>query len=98
MRASWRGRRRPTTRSPSGSTRGLAPRERTGSTTTCPSSPAKVELVRVALGVAVFLVAALAWTGSAMAADRDSDKLSDDLEARVAPLAATDKANVIVVM
>ena len=33
-----------------------------------------------------------------MAADRDRDKLSDDLEARVAPLAATDKANVIVVM
>ena len=35
---------------------------------------------------------------TANAADRDRDKVSDDLEARVAPLSAADKANVIVVM
>ncbi len=46
----------------------------------------------------ICLIAVLGWTGSAHAVDRDRDKLSDDLEARVAPLSDSDRANVIVVM
>jgi serine protease AprX len=53
--------------------------------------------MRAAVGVGVIL-AALAWAGPAVAADRDRDKLDDGLEARVAPLADSSKANVIVVM
>ena len=48
--------------------------------------------------ILVGLVLALAWAGTANAADRDRDKVTDDLEARVAPLADSSKANVIVVM
>lgn len=46
----------------------------------------------------ICFVAALSWAGSASAADRDRDKVFDDLEARVAPLASSDRANVIVVL
>jgi serine protease AprX len=43
-------------------------------------------------------VALLSFATPAQGADRDGNKISDDLEARVAPLADTEQANVIVVM
>ena len=54
--------------------------------------------MRAVGSILVCLVLALAWAGTANAADRDRDKLSDDLEVRVAPLSPADQANVIVVM
>jgi hypothetical protein len=50
---------------------------------------------------AIFAVPAavfMCMASPASAVDRDGDKLSDDLEARVAPLADASQANVIVVL
>ena len=54
--------------------------------------------IRRAAPLAICLLAALAGAGPAGAADRDGDKVFDDLEARVAPLADSSQANVIVVL
>jgi hypothetical protein len=54
--------------------------------------------MRRAAPLVICFVAALAWVGSASAADLDRDKIFDDLEVRAAPLSASDPLNVIVIM